>query len=439
MAIVNLPFTFVNGTTAEGPDVTANDAALRDGVNNVEAAQIVNGTIVASKLDDSVNPVVRYPETGGQQFVVDGDTWITTTTSPDLDYTVPSFVSYVQGVRVTNAGFLRTYSASRDTYIDQDNAGALTFTEVLNGANAPAQAAGTLRLLKIETDATEVTDVVVLSRVTALETNLFFEFKSIECNLSNNTGSPETPGNQEATVIFRGRDSTGEFLLDTGTSGVTFDSAIKLLVNGMDQNIPLMANHWIDIYVIGDSSGQLATGSCGSYNSSPFGTGTPNLPVGYDVYRWVGSLMTTPSPIQFIPSVQAANETVFTLFVKSVFPAANNNTWVLIDFDAINAANADHVGHVYVRGKVSNFGTVGYGHLAIVGATTPASQDGAQVIAQTAAAAVSDQAVQWVPISGAGVGNFWSNSQIDGTSGGGQEGERTPVGLSLIGWRYKHD
>jgi len=150
MGLVVLPNTLTNGTTADADEVQANDDALRDGVNNIESVNIVDGTIVDVDLNDSISPVTRFSESGAQDFVVDATNWITTTSSIDLMYSVPAFVAYVGGVRISNPGFLNTYTALRDTYVDLDNAGLITFAEVLNGNTAPAQVARTVDYLSLK-------------------------------------------------------------------------------------------------------------------------------------------------------------------------------------------------------------------------------------------------------------------------------------------------
>ena len=57
MALVVLPNTLTNGEVADADEVQGNDNALREGVNNVEAEQIVNGTITNDKLAEGLEHV----------------------------------------------------------------------------------------------------------------------------------------------------------------------------------------------------------------------------------------------------------------------------------------------------------------------------------------------------------------------------------------------
>ncbi len=97
-------------------------------------------------------------------YVVSG---LTTPTSATLSSTTAAGVAYVAGSRLMLSALARTYTSSKDTYVDLTAAGTYTYTEVANNAAAPIQAASTLRLARVVTSATAVTTVADL-RATAL-------------------------------------------------------------------------------------------------------------------------------------------------------------------------------------------------------------------------------------------------------------------------------
>jgi len=72
-------------------------------------------------------------------------------TSGTLTSTISAGVAYVQGVRVTPIATSKTYTDSRDTYVDLDSTGAYTYAVVINGAAEPAITAGCLRVAKVVT------------------------------------------------------------------------------------------------------------------------------------------------------------------------------------------------------------------------------------------------------------------------------------------------
>lgn len=92
-------------------------------------------------------------------YVVSG---LLSPTSANLTSTLSAGSAYVIGVRVTKTATAKTYTASKDTYVDLSNAGVLTYAEVANGAAAPAVTSNSLRLQKVVTNGTAVTSVTQL-------------------------------------------------------------------------------------------------------------------------------------------------------------------------------------------------------------------------------------------------------------------------------------
>lgn len=83
-------------------------------------------------------------------------------TNGTLTSTISAGVAYVQGTRVTPIATSKTYTTSRDTYVDLDNTGAYTFVAVTNGAAEPAITAGCLRVAKVVTSG-NITSVTALA------------------------------------------------------------------------------------------------------------------------------------------------------------------------------------------------------------------------------------------------------------------------------------
>lgn len=79
-----------------------------------------------------------------------------------LAMTTPTGVAYILGKRVSPIATGKTYTASKDTYVDLSQLGVYTYTEVTNGAGAPAVAANSIRLFKVVTNGTEITGVTDL-------------------------------------------------------------------------------------------------------------------------------------------------------------------------------------------------------------------------------------------------------------------------------------
>jgi len=119
-------------TTREDPDII-----LQDPAQLLTAADILDDFVAAGVL-----PAVPAPVS--------------------LSMTTPTGTAYIQGKRVTPPATARAYTALKDTYVDLSSLGVYTYSEVANGAGAPAVAANSMRLFKAVTNATEVTAVTDL-------------------------------------------------------------------------------------------------------------------------------------------------------------------------------------------------------------------------------------------------------------------------------------
>ncbi len=122
-------------------------------------------------IDDSADKVTSSDIL--TDFVVSG--LLGTDPGASLTMTIPSGIAYVMGRRVVklagSSDLMRTYTINKDTYVDISHIGAITYTEVANGAGAPSVAANSLRLEKVITSGTEITSVVDLRIQTAALTD----------------------------------------------------------------------------------------------------------------------------------------------------------------------------------------------------------------------------------------------------------------------------
>lgn len=440
MAIVVLPNTITNGTVADADEVQGNDNALRDGVNNVEAAQIVDSTITNDKLADPIDIVVRAVEIGIRNFVFDGLDWITVTTSADLNYTFNAMTCYVEGVRIEVASFARLYTALRDTYLDIDTLGSITFSEVLNGASAPAQAPSTLRLAKVEAAASTITDVVLLAAVTAFPTEASIKYKYIEANLTRNTTIPTSTGSQFIFVQFRGFDNTGVFVMDTTETGVTIDLGNKEVPNGFDQLGNPSTNAVLHIYVIASADGSQPIAGLASAASTfgDVGASAVSFPPGYDIAKWVGTVWIEPEGYT-LPSIQNGDETVFYGgWIRNIFAASENSKWIHKDLSPY--IPLDHARQFQLTSRVTDAAQTGVGHQGITpnDATAISSTPGGHFLSN----GENSGAVtwSWQICDKTGLHVFFAQEISDGTNPDNQGATAGgPRGFTITGWRYFHD
>lgn len=73
-----------------------------------------------------------------------------------LDAGIGEGEAWVRGIFTYWGGDYRTFTANRDTYVDLNYLGALTYTEVANGAAAPPLAGNAIRLFCIVTDGSDI-------------------------------------------------------------------------------------------------------------------------------------------------------------------------------------------------------------------------------------------------------------------------------------------
>jgi len=140
--------------------------------------------------------------------------------SGTLSSTHPDGVGYVAGVRVIIDPKPKTYTASRDTYVDVTPTGSYVYTAVTLGAAAPAITSPNMRICKVVTDGTTVSSVVVLK---GAATNFGFNaggnittgYNNV--NYGENAGASITTGYENANFGF----NAGESITD-GFTNVNF-------------------------------------------------------------------------------------------------------------------------------------------------------------------------------------------------------------------------
>ncbi len=134
-----------------------------DAINNADGGNISAGTITSTQLDANTNPENRWNE-AFNDFVYTG---LLPVTSASLTSTTSAGTGYIYGARVVKVDTNKTYTASKDTYVDLSKTGTYTYSEVALGGTEPAIAANSIRLAKVTTTGTTVSTVRD-DRVTAI-------------------------------------------------------------------------------------------------------------------------------------------------------------------------------------------------------------------------------------------------------------------------------
>ena len=160
-----------DGETIEAADVNTPLNTIATAINgnldnaNIKTAAAIDGSKIASasltatQMADSVSPVKRWDE-GLYDFVASGCVWTGDAYGSTRVASMTAGVAYINGKRVSiSAVTSRTFTASKDTYVDVDDTGAISYTEVTNNAASPALAAGSIRIGIIVTGASNIANV----------------------------------------------------------------------------------------------------------------------------------------------------------------------------------------------------------------------------------------------------------------------------------------
>lgn len=122
------------------------DGTLKTGAVDVAAVLAANVVTTAKILDANVTEakLTHRPSEYLSDHVASGLVWSGDAYGSTRLASMTSGVVYIAGVRfAVGAVNNRTFTASKDTYIDVDSTGALVYTEVANNAASPALASGT--------------------------------------------------------------------------------------------------------------------------------------------------------------------------------------------------------------------------------------------------------------------------------------------------------
>lgn len=150
-ASVNTPINQLAAVVNGGIDST--------NVSTISGAKITAGTVTVAAFDTSASPETRMSESQFD-YVASGCVWSGDAYASTRNASMTSGVVYIGGKRVTvSAVTARSFTASKDTYIDVDNTGTLGYSEVTNNAASPALAANSIRLAIIVTGASNIANI----------------------------------------------------------------------------------------------------------------------------------------------------------------------------------------------------------------------------------------------------------------------------------------
>lgn len=169
--------------------------------------------------DGSGSPRTRMSE-AGFDFVASGCVWSGDSYGSNRNASMTSGVVYINGRRLTiSAVTARTFTASRDTYIDildnGDGTATIVYTEVTNNNTSPALAANSMRIGIIVTGASNIANVGSVNqgqetKVLPVVSNVYY----MVCDGLGNLICPRDP--QRRTLGMRYQSASNTQTTQTG-------------------------------------------------------------------------------------------------------------------------------------------------------------------------------------------------------------------------------
>lgn len=155
-------------------------------------------------------------------FVASGCVWSGDAYASTRNASMTAGVVYIGGKRVTVALVTaRSFTASKDTYIDVDNTGTLVYTEVTNNAASPALAANSIRIGIIVSGA----NIAAVGSVNqGQEDKVLPIASSVPYAVTDSLGNLICPRDPNRRVLGHRlvTSNTGTFTAETDLTGLTF-------------------------------------------------------------------------------------------------------------------------------------------------------------------------------------------------------------------------
>lgn len=274
--------TITNAATTTSPSISATGEDT-----NIDLKFIGKGT--GKSYPDSITEWAF-------DFIVSGLVWSGDSYGSTLAASMTAGFAYISGVRVTIAAVTaRAFTASKDTYIDLSNAGAITYTEVSNNAASPALSANNIRIGIIVSGAGSI--VAIGSVNQGQENKVLPIASSVAYSVTDSLGNLICPRDPNRKLIGYRQNITDQ----TGISADTMLTGVN--------NVPFLATSGRKIRVTAQAN-PLKGGTSGSNTLT------------------VRAGVTTASASVALCNTNTVNGTRFSLLVDGIVtPVAGLNTY----------------------------------------------------------------------------------------------------------------
>lgn len=233
--IVPNPTVPTNGQALDATPLLANLQAIYQAIQNFDASQIAPGTLLAAAMNAAINPNTLLKETTSP-FVSTGLLWSTVS---GLSAGMTSGVMYYNGIRVSvNAIASNAFTASRDTYVDIDVNGNVTYQAVTNNSSSPSITANSIRVAIIVSGGASITAYNQGSPLAVLPS-----VSSVNLSVTDTIGNLIYPSDPNSKIIGY-RQITTNFTNATTT---------PTQVTGLSANVNIPANRNVKITIFAPS------------------------------------------------------------------------------------------------------------------------------------------------------------------------------------------
>ena len=224
------------------------DGTLKAGAVDV-AGVIASDIITNTQMATAVKPETNFTETTFD-FVASGCVWSGDAYGSTRVASMTAGVVYISGRRVVvSAVTSRTFTASKDVYVDVDNTGTLTYTDTTTNAASPALAANSIRLGIIVVGAGNIASAASVNQ--GQESMVVPIASSIPYAVTDSLGNLICPRDPNRKVLGY-RQSIATYTTATGTvTDVTGLSAPVIVPSGRK----IKVTTWTPVYYTGGAAG----------------------------------------------------------------------------------------------------------------------------------------------------------------------------------------
>lgn len=272
-ARVTKAYTFSVGKTIRSADVNKNFDDIYNefngGIEGGASGNIQADSLTELEMADDINPRIRWDE-GFQDWVYTG---LQPATSANLTSDISAGTAYVNGYRVNKASATsKTYTNTKDTYVDIDYTGTFHYTEAVRMAAAPAVYTDSIRLAVVTSQGTALTQVTDLRVLTPYSTGSSKDMitRGFELVWASTTTVTVNPGTLYVNVTQV--DKTTATTLDITDAGDAIDGATAQQATSV----------WRYVYV--DNAG-----NCKLWSVAPTSSDTSSTTAGTKLYYKYGS------------------------------------------------------------------------------------------------------------------------------------------------------